>query len=274
MTDQFFPIIGDEAELPFYVAGIGSHDLEHHIKRDEGYANSQVLYCVRGQGKLIVDGQEFIVNPGQGFYLEKDYPHEYYPTQEVWETHWVTFGGREIPEMMKILRFGKWRFFDISNVSAIDVIFKKTLHMFKNERFYTGYQCSVLLYNFLIELHRYVNCQTSPNESVKIKQLAPVIDYLDEHYMEEIELSTLSELIGLSPQYLCRIFKDCFNIRPFEYLARKRVQEAKNLLLEKDDTVNEISKRVGYKDCSYFCSVFKRHEMLSPAEFRMLHKTH
>ncbi|NLZ45599.1 MAG: helix-turn-helix transcriptional regulator, partial [Clostridiales bacterium] len=71
---------------------------------------------------------------------------------------------------------------------------------------------------------------------------------------------------------LCRLFKECLNLRPFEYLARKRVQEAKTLLIEQHYTINEIASRVGYNDCSYFCAVFKKHEMLSPAEFRSLHK--
>ena len=61
-------------------------------------------------------------------------------------------------------------------------------------------------------------------------------------------------------------------MRPFEYLARKRVSQAKVLLLEDKLNVNEIARAVGYNDCSYFCAVFKKHEMLSPAEFRSLHK--
>ena len=48
--------------------------------------------------------------------------------------------------------------------------------------------------------------------------------------------------------------------------------EAKLLLLEDKLNINEIAAEVGYNDCSYFCAVFKKHEMLSPAEFRSLHK--
>ena len=44
------------------------------------------------------------------------------------------------------------------------------------------------------------------------------------------------------------------------------------MLMENDRNINEIATAVGYNDCSYFCSVFKKHEMLSPAEFRSLHK--
>ena len=98
------------------------------------------------------------------------------------------------------------------------------------------------------------------------------IDYIDKNFRKELTLVELADLIDLSPQYLCRLFKEGLSLRPFEYLARKRIQQAKLLLLEDKLNINEIAAEVGYNDCSYFCAVFKKHEMLSPAEFRSLHK--
>ena len=123
-----------------------------------------------------------------------------------------------------------------------------------------------------IELNRVVNLQNGTKDGAKLNQLQPVIDYIDKNYRRDLTLVELSDLIDLSPQYLCRLFKECLNMRPFEYLARKRIQQAKLLLLEDQKNINEIAAMVGYNDCSYFCAVFKRHEMLSPAEFRSLHK--
>ena len=59
-------------------------------------------------------------------------------------------------------------------------------------------------------------------------------------------------------------------MRPFEYLAKVRIGQAKIMLAQEKYTVNEIAQIVGYNDCSYFCSVFKKHEGISPAEFRAL----
>jgi len=41
--------------------------------------------------------------------------------------------------------------------------------------------------------------------------------------IKELTLVELADLIDLSPQYLCRLFKECLSLRPFEYLARKRI---------------------------------------------------
>lgn len=160
----------------------------------------------------------------------------------------------------------------IYDLNSLDAIFKKMLYLMRTNYYYCGQQCSAHLYQFFIELNRVVNLQNGSHDGAKQNQLQPVIDYINKNYRKDITLTELSVLIDLSPQYLCRLFKECLNLRPFEYLARKRIQQAKMLLLEDKKNINEIAAEVGYNDCSYFCAVFKRHEMLPPAEFRNLHK--
>ncbi|MBQ1538110.1 MAG: AraC family transcriptional regulator [Ruminococcus sp.] len=272
MTDYYYPVLKDEVNLPMYINGIGARDTEFHFIREDGYPNHQIIYCVRGSGVLKVDGGEHEINAGDGFYLPPNVPHEYYPTDEIWETHWITFEGREIPNIMQYVKLEKARVFRIHDINSLDAIFKKMLYLMRTNYYYGGQQCSAYLYQFFIEFNRVVNMQNGTQDSAKLNQLQPVIDYLNTNYRNDITLAELSDLIGLSPQYLCRLFKECLNLRPFEYLARKRVQQAKLLLLDDKLNINEIASEVGYNDCSYFCAVFKRHEMLSPAEFRNLNK--
>ena len=272
MTDFYYPVLSDEVNLPMYILGISARDTEVHFIREEGYPNHQIIYCVRGSGVLRVGGEEYSINAGDGFYLPPKVPHEYFPTEEIWETHWITYEGREIENMMNYIKLDRAKVFRIHDLSSLDAIFKKMLHLMRTNYYYGGQQCSVHLYQFFVEFNRVVNMQNGSQDSAKLNQLKPVIDYINTNYRKDITLTELSELIGLSPQYLCRLFKECLNLRPFEYLARKRIQQAKLLLLEDKRNINEIASEVGYNDCSYFCAVFKRHEMLSPAEFRNLNK--
>lgn len=272
MNDFSYSILSTETELPFYVVGVGSIDREYHVKRDEGYPYHQLIYTTRGSGVLILGGESFDISAGMGYYIPKNVPHEYYTENDVWENHWLVFDGYGVEGILKTIRFGQQRVFAISDLSVLETIFKKMLYVLKSNGFYSGYQCSSLLYQFLLELNRYVNLQTTAQDAGKISQLKPVVDYLDENYASDITLRDLAHTINLSPQYLCRLFKECYDLRPFEYLARRRIQQAKNLLTTTDLSVNEIAAKVGYNDCSYFCSVFKKHEMLSPVEFRSFHK--
>lgn len=272
MNDFSYSILSTETELPFYVVGIGSIDREYHVKRDEGYPYHQIIYTTRGEGVLYVGGQEYTIKAGMGYYLPKNVPHEYYTEQEIWENHWIVFDGYGVEKILELIDFCGAKVFSISDMAVPEAIFKKMLYLLKSNSFYSGHQCSGLLYQFLLEINRYVNLQTSAQDAGKLAQLKPVIDYLNDNYNEDITLRELAKIISLSPQYLCRLFKECYDLRPFEYLARRRIQEAKRLLITEDMSVNEIASKVGYNDCSYFCAVFKKHEMLSPVEFRSFHK--
>lgn len=166
MTDFFYPVLRDEKNLPFYVTGIGTSDDDNHIRRDEGSVYSRIVYCVRGEGRLVIDSEEFFVGQGQGFYLPKDFSYEYFPAKEIWELRWIDFDGREIPRLMEMLQFEKGRVFDISDSGAmgsIDTIFKKILFLLKTNYYYSGHKCSALLYQLLLELNRCVNLQNFHN---------------------------------------------------------------------------------------------------------------
>lgn len=272
MTDFYYPVLSDEYNLPMYVLGAGARDREWHFIRDDGYPSYQIIYCTRGSGVLKLGEETYNIGAGDAFYLPPKVPHEYYPVGDIWETHWITFDGREFPQLLEHIRLDKAKVFHINDLNAVDAIFKKIVYLMKTNYYYCGHQCSAHLYQFLIELNRVVNLQNGSQDSQKLNQLQPVIDYINNNYQKELTLVELAELIDLSPQYLCRLFKECLNLRPFEFLARKRIQQAKMLLLEDKLNINEIAAKVGYNDCSYFCAVFKKHEMLSPAEFRSLHK--
>ena len=219
MTDYYYPVLNDEVELPLYLLGAGARDCEWHFIREEGYPNHQIIYCTRGEGVLKVDGGEYKISAGDLFYLPPDVPHEYYPLGEIWETHWVTFDGRECENILKHIKMTKARVAHINDIDPVDDIFKKMIYLLKTNYYYSGHQCSVYLYQLLLELHRVINLQNGNQGSQKLNQLKPVIDYIDRNYRKELTLVELAELIDLSPQYLCRLFKECLNMRPFEYIA-------------------------------------------------------
>ena len=72
---------------------------------------------------------------------------------------------------------------------------------------------------------------------------------------------------GVSPQYLCRIFKRKTDMRPFQYINCRRLSYAKQLLTKGNMTVSQVSEAVGYHDASYFCKLFRVQEGVSPKKF-------
>lgn len=111
----------------------------------------------------------------------------------------------------------------------------------------------------------HVNSYDMPPE--KICKL--MLDYFQNHYKEEISISSLADTLGFSMEYLARIFKKETGLSPSKYLTNLRINEAKLLLLSHSSLeVGRIGEMVGYKDAFYFSRVFKSNVNLTPSEYR------
>ena len=94
------------------------------------------------------------------------------------------------------------------------------------------------------------------------------IVYIGSHYMQDITLSRLADVVGLTPAYFSALFKHVTGIGFREQINRVRVEEAKNLLTATRYSLSEIAVSVGFSDQSYFSKVFKRLTGLSPNRYR------
>lgn len=273
MQEFYFALLGDEVNLPLYVTGVGSTDPERHCSRPAGHVYHQVIYTANGEGVLHIGEEEYKIPKNTGFFLPAHYPHDYHAKEgSVWETHWVSFSGAACETILEILGLSKPVVFKTADITHLERTWDKMLKAIHSTKIHSGHHNSSLLYSFLIELNKVISCPVSPRESHRMEQLKLIMDYIDKNYAEDITLNDMAKVVNLSPQYICRIFRETMNERPFEHLTKKRIYEAKNLLLDTRLSINSISKAVGYNDCSYFCAVFKRQEKVSPNEYRSMYQ--
>ncbi len=273
MNNYLFTLITEEDKLPYYVKGVGGLENQDHIERPNGYTDYQWIHCVRGVGKLLIDNKEFIIHKNIGFLLYPGVPHEYYAIEEPWETHWVTFDGEGIPFLMNSLGFKSYEVLSFSDLKVLDNLINEIYLAAPSKGLIMGYECSAKLYSLLIELRRQKMKEEEASGVSKLKQLEPVITFIEESYSKNPTIEEMADTINASPQYLCRLFNKTFRMRPFVYMTLLRMQKAKELLIQESDiAVKDIAEKTGYNDTSYFCSVFKKHEGVTPSEFRQLHR--
>ena len=98
-----------------------------------------------------------------------------------------------------------------------------------------------------------------------------VLQYIAQHFREDISLSDVAAVFGLSPNYFSSLFKKKTGRNFVHYLAALRIEEGKRLLLETSMTVREISAATGYYSASFFIRSFKKSEGLTPFEYRKSH---
>jgi AraC family transcriptional regulator of adaptative response / methylphosphotriester-DNA alkyltransferase methyltransferase len=104
-------------------------------------------------------------------------------------------------------------------------------------------------------------------EEELVKKLLAVID---SSYGEPLTLHEMAERLFVSPFYLQRCFKRVMNISPGKYLLQKRIEQAKRLLAETNESITEIALQVGFRNSSHFTTVFQRETRFKPTRYRKL----
>lgn len=98
--------------------------------------------------------------------------------------------------------------------------------------------------------------------------ISKVLGYIDKNSSKDIKLESLAELFGYNSAYLGKVFKSYTGENFNAYLDRKRIDNAKALLLNRNLKVYEIHERVGYSSLDYFYKKFKKYVGESPKEYR------
>lgn len=101
-----------------------------------------------------------------------------------------------------------------------------------------------------------------------IKQLAPLFDYLETHFMEPVTVASAAGILHLSEPHFMRLFKQVTGQSFINYLNHFRVAKAEHLLATSDLSVSEVSQAVGFCDQSYFGLMFKRMVRLTPLQYK------
>lgn len=101
-------------------------------------------------------------------------------------------------------------------------------------------------------------------------RLRRVLDFLTANIAEEISLSEIASIAGLSVFHLVRSFKLSTGLSPYRWLMLKRIEIASRRLRGTTLSISEIAASVGFSDPGYFSRVFRREMGLPPQAFRLL----
>lgn len=94
------------------------------------------------------------------------------------------------------------------------------------------------------------------------------IHFIDQHLKDELSLKDVAEYVHLNPSYFSVLFKEQVNLTFSEYITRRRMQRAKELLITTNLTISEVAEESGYKTTKYFIKLFKEMEGTTPNVYR------
>ncbi|MGH3087587.1 MAG: helix-turn-helix domain-containing protein [Rubrobacteraceae bacterium] len=98
--------------------------------------------------------------------------------------------------------------------------------------------------------------------------LAEVFGFIEEHYKEPVSLKDVARAVSLTPGHLTTIVRRKTGRTVLEWIAERRMAQARRLLVETDLSVEEVGRRVGYGHPGYFVKSFRRAHGTTPLGWR------
>lgn len=102
-----------------------------------------------------------------------------------------------------------------------------------------------------------------------------MIAFIENRYMDDVQLDGMANELHMSRYHMMKIFRDVTGMTVFDYLYRRRINQAKLLFFyKKENSVTDVCFRVGFKHLPHFSRLFKHQVGISPDQYRkMIHGT-
>lgn len=120
-------------------------------------------------------------------------------------------------------------------------------------------------------LREAVNSQVldlTPAKGSGEKAIDIALQYVKEHYFEDLTLEKIASVVFLNPVYFSQLFKQKTGQGYKEYVTSLRLEQAKLLLVNSKLKVAEIAERIGYQDMRHFTQMFRKRFLVTPTEYR------
>ncbi|WP_241675012.1 AraC family transcriptional regulator [Paenibacillus luteus] len=137
-----------------------------------------------------------------------------------------------------------------------------------------GYElaCKGLMLQILTLLLRTPLSRTLSQATVHGARLAELMEQIEAAPSQHWTNSAIAKKMNMSVDHAAKLFKQIAGMPPSEFVQSIRHREARKWLRESDLSIERIGDLVGYSDIHYFSRIFRRHEGISPREYRKLSK--
>lgn len=270
MTKTLFCVNSTENyKLPFFLHSVGIDFEETFINRPYGYPVYQWIQCDQGEGVFVCNNTEYTITPGTGMFIYPNVDHSYKSIKKPWITNWIAFDGNHIETLINTMGFHNTSVYNVKDSFVLRKQLKKCLDIATLDNPFSNIECSSQIYYFLVTLMKYIEPFDDESLYQGYSRLEPVCNYIKDNFHNAITIDELSNLIDVTPQYLCTLFKKYLQIRPFEYINKIRINESKKIMLHDSSLpISQICQLVGFDNPSYFGQQFKKIEGMTPGTFR------
>lgn len=223
-------------------------------------------YTLSGCGVLERQGVRHVLEPGQAFLVEVPDDHHYYLPDgwEPWEFIFLCFDGADLLRHVHWLLEQQGPIFTLAPTHQALTIFTDLADGLSRQRIPDAETLAISLYQFVLALRR----TTQHPQPYPKPPIARAVQYIAQHFADDLDTAELAQVAGISRAHFCRIFHQEMTISPLEYLTTTRLERALCLLRGTMLPLDEIAGQCGFASASYLGKVFRKAYGITPTAYR------
>jgi len=239
----------------------------------------RLLYVLEGKGQLSIDGEISLLRQGAVYFINPERLFELStsnsPNLVLIQAVFQLFECQETAEQLYRPSRSCWLpdgEISIHGPYRVAVLMKELMAV-PQQPVRTGeMRRDMLLYELLLlvqeQLEEVDPAELASSSSAQEKWVQPVLQYMQQHYSEDITRDAMAAMAGFHPRFFSKLFKEEMGSGFAEALANIRIRAAKEQLLLTQNNLNDIALSVGYSNGLYLSRKFKQLTGFSPRDYR------
>jgi AraC-like DNA-binding protein/mannose-6-phosphate isomerase-like protein (cupin superfamily) len=228
-----------------------------------------IAYILTGKCRITVVGKPFDVGPRDAVFIRPLEDHcsiddtkTYYELIEIHFLAHTPADARTVPSIRPVVH--------VHNIAAVVPALERLVAAHLIDTSSGNWLTKVRLAETLMLLEKEGGPQTvadmvSGDTERKIRQAT---EYIALNYARNLTIASLADLVGMSPSHFAACFKRITRISPIEFVIRRRLDHARELLQNSNFSIGQIADMCGFASSQYFARIFTRREGSSPRQAR------
>ncbi|MBQ6824906.1 MAG: helix-turn-helix domain-containing protein [Clostridia bacterium] len=236
----------------------------------------ELVYILSGEVTHEIDGERYPLKRGDILFMNVGCTHAFSSsveycyvnilfTPQVLTNPHIFLALTAFNELCHDAPFGKLSFYGQERAEA-EAIIQGMLTEFKEKKNHWEEMVGNRLHILLLMMLRKTELGVAEGELSDMWQ--KIAEYIDRNLDQRLTLSSLAEQWYYNPSYFSRCFKEQFGMTLTEYITRKRLEHAKQLLTATTLSLDEISEQTGFADRAALAHAFSKYLGMPPKEFR------
>jgi len=233
-------------------------------------ADNLLAYCIKGEGIVLLAGEQVPVSGDQFFIVPEGETFKYYSVLNTKSRFLIArFNGKIARQLSHEFSIVRNLVPSVNNMVAnremlFDEIFNNLSKGFHNQNIeYINFCFGHLLATFI-----YANRTSDDLADESSPAVRRAIHFLEKNLHKKLTLQQIANEAGFSPTYFTTLFRKETNYAPLSYFSHLKVLKACEFLDYTRMKVKEISFQLGYSDPYYFTRDFKKKMGMSPRQYR------